>query len=186
MRTIGLSFGRPFTGISVLDSGGQVTEQGIVRTTEAAFRHRFASMPPCMIAAAFDPAMVPFLSLLSELGHTVVIGGPVDERLHPALTRLVPALTDGERRRLVVRREAGDGEAEIMFVLHAASDSGRRDIEKAWYFLGPVTGSGAFEHVPARAAAPVRADEQAAWLRELAAVVDFAAAREAHRSSAAA
>jgi hypothetical protein len=186
MRTIGLSFGRPFTAISVLDSSGQVVEQGILRTTEAAFRHRFGSISPCTVAAGFDPEMAPFLSLLSELGHTVVIGGPVDERLHPALTQLVPDLRDGERRRLVIRRDRAGGEAELMFVLHAASDSGRREIVKGWYFLGPVMGPHAFDRAPARVAATARADEQAAWLKELLAVVHLSAAQEAHRSSAAA
>ena len=79
MLFIGLSLGGEVTRFTLLDAAGDILEEGVVRSMEAAFRQRFASLPPSLISVQYDGRFAPLLTILSELGHSVLLSGPVPE-----------------------------------------------------------------------------------------------------------
>lgn len=137
MGAIGLDLGGEFTRITVLDAVGELLEEGILRSTEAGFRQRFASMPPSLIGVQFDRQCAHLLTLLSGLGHTLLLSGQVPGFLRPALLPAVQRFAEQGRRldtapRTLLLRKT-DGDQGMMFLLDvdpAVSD--------AWYFIGPI------------------------------------------------
>jgi hypothetical protein len=136
MSVVGLTFGELFTRLCMLDPSGQVIEDGRVRSTEAAFRHRFAPMMPSTIGLTYDSRAQRLIQILSELGHSVVFGGPVPAPLCPALRSLVRK--DPVPARTVARRSAGSSEPGLSFLIEAESRAGAVFVSRAWYFAGPV------------------------------------------------
>ncbi len=136
MSVVGLTFGEPFTQVCVLDSAGQVIEHGTVRSTEAAFRHRFGPMVASTISLPYDSRAERLVQVLSELGHSVLFGGPVPAHLCPALGSLVRK--DPVPGRTVARRAAASSEPGLSFLIEAERQAGAIFVSRAWYFAGPI------------------------------------------------
>lgn len=172
MSAIGLNLGGEFTRVTVLDAVGELLEESLVRSTEAGFRQRFASLPPSLIAVEYDYRYAALLAMLSSMGHSLLLSGPVPERLLPALAPAVEQFV-GQGQRC--------GTAYRSLVLHSASngaslgfwveiDSAQRACS-SWYFIGPLppgTDLGAVELAGFEAVAGVSAFDQARRLHLLA------------------
>lgn len=154
MNVIGLDFGGEITRISILDATGATVDEGSLRSTTADFRQRFATMPPSLIAAAYDSSNAGLLSLLSEMGHALVLSGPLPEHLRPALLPAVERFAEQGRRHdsppqaLVLRKSGGD--LGLTFLVEVG-----QSVTAAWYFIGPLLAGTSLDR-------PVMADAQAA------------------------
>ena len=74
--TIGLDVGDRFSHFCVLDSGGQINEEGRVVTTAEAIRRWLAGRAPLRIALEVGPHSPWISRLLKECGHEVLIANP--------------------------------------------------------------------------------------------------------------
>ena len=137
MSVVGLTFGERFTRLCVLDSSGQVVEDGRVRSTEEAYRRRFASMAPSTIGLTYDSRAQHLIQVLSGLGHSVVFGGPVPAPLCPALQSLVPQ--DPVPALTVARRSSGCSEPGLSFLIETEPQASGVFVSEAWYFAGPIS-----------------------------------------------
>jgi transposase len=81
--TAGLDLGDKYSYLCLLDTdGGEVIEEGRLRTTPEAFRRRFASERPFMRIAIEAGTHSPWVSrLLEECGHEVLVGNARKLRL---------------------------------------------------------------------------------------------------------
>lgn len=71
--TIGIDLGDEFSAMCVLDSAGDVVEESRVRTTRAAFAHRFESMSSSRVVMETGTHSRWLSQLLLGLGHDVVV-----------------------------------------------------------------------------------------------------------------
>ena len=74
--TVGIDLGDRHSHLCVLDSDGAILEQSRLQTTPAAFRQRFAAMPPARIAIEAGTHSPWVNALLTELGHEVLVANP--------------------------------------------------------------------------------------------------------------
>jgi transposase len=81
--TAGLDLGDKYSHLCLLDTdGGEVIEEGRVRTTPEALRRRFASERPPLRVAIEAGTHSPWVSrLLEECGHEVLVANPRKLRL---------------------------------------------------------------------------------------------------------
>ena len=82
--TAGLDLGDRYSYLCLLDTdGGEVIEEGRVRTTPEALRRRFASQPPPPMRIAIETGThSPWVSrLLEECGHEVLVANARKLRL---------------------------------------------------------------------------------------------------------
>ena len=81
--TAGLDLGDRYSYLCLLDTdGGEVIEEGRVRTTPGALRRRFASQQPPMRIAIETGTHSPWVSrLLEECGHEVLVANARKTRL---------------------------------------------------------------------------------------------------------
>ncbi|MGE4057108.1 MAG: IS110 family transposase [Vicinamibacterales bacterium] len=79
--TVGLDVSDRYTSICVLEDDGDVVEEGRFRTTELAFRQRFAGMARCRVVLEVGTHSPWMSRLLEELGHEVVVANPGKVRL---------------------------------------------------------------------------------------------------------
>ena len=81
--TAGLDLGDKYSYLCLLDTdGGEVIEEGRVRTTPEALRRRFASERPPMRVAIEAGTHSPWVSrVLEECGHEVLVANPRKVRL---------------------------------------------------------------------------------------------------------
>ena len=112
--TIGLDLGDRWSHLCALDASGEVTEVGRVRTTEAAMRERFGSLPPTRVALEVGTHS-PWLSrVLEECGHEVLVANarklrmiyksdrkddPTDAEMLARVARMDPKLLSPIRHR---------------------------------------------------------------------------------------
>jgi transposase len=80
--TAGLDLGDRYSYLCLLDTdGGEVIEEGRVRTTPEALRRRFASEPPMRIAIETGTHSPWVSRLLEECGHEVLVANSRKLRL---------------------------------------------------------------------------------------------------------
>jgi hypothetical protein len=80
--TAGLDLGDRYSYLCLLDTdGGEVIEEGRVRTTPEALRRRFASQPPMRIAIETGTHSPWVSRLLEECGHEVLVANARKLRL---------------------------------------------------------------------------------------------------------
>ena len=79
--TIGLDLGDTQSQLCALDAAGEVTEEGRVRTTPEALRHRFGGMPSTRIAIETGTHSPWISRLLRKLGHEVIVANARELRL---------------------------------------------------------------------------------------------------------
>ena len=86
MATLGLDVSDHYSNYCLLDSAGEVLEEGRIRTTEAAFRRRFAGFRDLVIveAGTHSPWIARFLR---EAGSEVVVANPRKVQLIAQSTR---------------------------------------------------------------------------------------------------
>jgi transposase len=71
--TIGIDLGDDTSRVCVVDSDGEVVEQGTVATTKAGLRKRFSRCEPSRIAIEVGVHSAWVAELLRELGHEVIV-----------------------------------------------------------------------------------------------------------------
>lgn len=71
--TVGLDLGDKYSYVYALDAGGELVEEGRVRTTAAALRKRFASMEPALVVMETGTHSPWVSRLLDGLGHEVLV-----------------------------------------------------------------------------------------------------------------
>jgi transposase len=74
--TIGIDLGDQHSHLCVLDGAGAILEESRLQTKPAAFRQRFAAMPPARIAIEAGTHSPWANALLTELGHEVLVANP--------------------------------------------------------------------------------------------------------------
>ena len=163
MSVVGLTFDDLFTRFCVIDSCGQLIEDGRLRSTEPAFRHHFAQMMPSAIVVAYHALAERFIPALADLGHSVFVGGPVPASLLPALRPL--AANNAVCSKTVARRATTPSEAGLSFLIDWTAEAGERVISEAWYFAGPVSSSDCLDLTVLRSE-PVEAQALAAKLHQ--------------------
>ena len=78
---IGLDLGDKRSDVFILDGDGGLVEETHVRTTDPAFRRKFASLQPCRMAMEAGTHSRWASRLLTELGHEVLVANPRRLRL---------------------------------------------------------------------------------------------------------
>ena len=78
--TVGLDIGDKQSHICVVDSNGEILEEGVVRTTPEALRQRFGG-DPCRVALEASTHSPWIARLLDELKHQVIVANPHALRL---------------------------------------------------------------------------------------------------------
>jgi len=79
--TIGIDLGDRFSHFCVLDSNGEVVEEGRLRTTQDAFRQRFVGITAARIALEAGTHSPWVSELLKEASHDVLVANPGKLRL---------------------------------------------------------------------------------------------------------
>jgi len=74
--TIGIDLGDQHSHLCVLDGAGAILEESRLQTKPAAFRQRFAGLPPARIAIEAGTHSPWANALLRELGHEVLVANP--------------------------------------------------------------------------------------------------------------
>ncbi len=74
--TIGINLGDQHSHLCVLDGKGAILEESRLQTKPAAFRQRFAGLPPARIAIEAGTHSPWANALLRELGHEVLVANP--------------------------------------------------------------------------------------------------------------
>lgn len=74
--TIGIDLGDQHSHLCVLDGAGAILEESRLQTKPAAFRLRFAGLPPARIAIEAGTHSPWANALLRELGHEVLVANP--------------------------------------------------------------------------------------------------------------
>jgi transposase len=72
-QTVGLDVGDRYTQLCMLDTAGEVVEEGRVRTTPEAMRLRFGAIPPARVVLEAGTHSLWLSALLTECGHEVVV-----------------------------------------------------------------------------------------------------------------
>ena len=85
--TVGLDLSDNYSSFCLLDSGGEVIEEGRVRTTAPSFSQRFGSMAPCRVVLEVGTHSPWVSRQLAEFGHEVIIANPRRVRLIADSTR---------------------------------------------------------------------------------------------------
>jgi transposase len=80
-RTIGMDLGDRYTQLCVLDDGGEVVEEGRVRTTRAALKQRLEGVERSRVVLEVGPHSPWISRLVAEAGHEVVVANPRKLRL---------------------------------------------------------------------------------------------------------
>src|SRR3990170_8550833 len=111
---VGLDLGDRYSHVAVLDPEGALLEEARLPTTQAGFRRKFSSLPPCRIAMEVGTHSRWVSQLLRELGHEVLVanasklraiydnprkGDRADAETLARLARLDPALLSPIRHR---------------------------------------------------------------------------------------
>ncbi len=78
---VGLDLGDKRSDVCILDPEGELIEETRIPTTEAAFRRKFASLPPCRVALEVGTHSRWASHLLTQLGHEVIVANPRRLRL---------------------------------------------------------------------------------------------------------
>jgi len=78
---VGLDLGDKRSNVFILDPEGELIEETRIPTSEAAFRRKFASLPPCRVALEAGAHSRWVSLLLPELGHEVIVANPRKLRL---------------------------------------------------------------------------------------------------------
>jgi hypothetical protein len=147
---IGIDFRQGDSRYSILGEQGELLEHGKVRSTEAGFRGRFASLPPSLIAVPAGRGFAWAAALLASLGHELIVCGELPAGLRPAVAPLVELLalqssrclaapSPRETRTVVLRRSAEASEAGLLFMVDVEDLLGHPAVSDAWYFVGPLT-----------------------------------------------
>jgi len=84
---VGLDLGDKRPHLVTLDPEGDLIEEARVPTTKAAFRRKFASLPPCRVAMEAGSHSRWASRLLTDLGHEVLVSNPRKLRLIYANSR---------------------------------------------------------------------------------------------------
>ena len=79
--TVGVDLSDRFTSFCVLDSQGEVLEEGKVRTTPEAFERRFGCVDSCRMVMEVGTHSPWASRKLAELGHEVIVANPWKVRL---------------------------------------------------------------------------------------------------------
>jgi len=74
--TIGIDLGDEYSEVCVLDLEGEVSEEGRVKTSEAAFHRRFARLEPCRTVLEVGTHSPWVSRLLQSLGHECLVANP--------------------------------------------------------------------------------------------------------------
>lgn len=74
---IGLDLGDKHCDVCVIDAGGEIVEEGRVRTTDSALRRRFGGLVPTRIALEVGTHSPWISRLLTSCGHEVLVANPV-------------------------------------------------------------------------------------------------------------
>ena len=126
--------------MTVLDAVGEILEESSLRSTEAGFRQRFATLPPSLIAVEYDHRYAALLALLSSMGHSLLLSGQVPENLCPALVPPVKRFLEQGKRcgapaaRALVLRSPGPGLRMGFWIEVNAAE----EISPSWFFIGPI------------------------------------------------
>jgi transposase len=94
MSFIGLDLGDRQSYLILLDSGGELVEEGRLPTTRAAFQRRFSTMPPCQVAMEVGTHSRWASNLLQRLGHEVLLARMDPHLLSPIHHRSPQAQAD--------------------------------------------------------------------------------------------
>lgn len=86
--TVGLDLSDKYSSLCLIDSSGEIIEEGRVRTTGPALGQRFSVMAPCRIVLEVGTHSPWVSRLLGDLGHEVVV----------ANARKVRLIADGTRK----------------------------------------------------------------------------------------
>ena len=79
--TMGIDLGDRHSHLCVLDETGTVIEEGRIPTTPGAYRRRFAGLPRTRIALEVGTHSPWLSTLLSDLGHEVLVANPRKRRM---------------------------------------------------------------------------------------------------------
>jgi transposase len=79
--TVGLDVSDRYTSYCLLDSQGQILEEGKVATTPQAFTRRFGALEACRVVTEVGTHSRWVSQLLTELGHEVIVANPWKVRL---------------------------------------------------------------------------------------------------------
>jgi transposase len=74
--TIGLDLGDKYSYLKVLDSKGDVIEEGRIRTNPEDFKRRFAGVKPALVALEAGTHSPWAFRVLKECGHEVIVANP--------------------------------------------------------------------------------------------------------------
>ena len=74
--TIGIDLGDEYSEVCVLDLEGEVSEEGRVKTSEAALHRRFARLEPCRTVLEVGTHSPWVSRLLQSLGHKCLVANP--------------------------------------------------------------------------------------------------------------
>lgn len=141
MSSIGLALGGEFTHMTVLDAVGEILEESSLRSTDAGFRQRFATLPPSLIAVEYDHRYAALLETLSSMGHSLLLSGQVPEHLCPTLVPPVKRFLEQSKRygspaaRSLVLQSPGPG---LRMGFWIEVDATGDEISPSWFFIGPI------------------------------------------------
>ena len=71
--TVGIDLGDQWSQVCLLDTAGQIQQEGRVRSTRSAFQARFGALAPARIALETGTHSLWASELLMELGHEVIV-----------------------------------------------------------------------------------------------------------------
>ena len=110
--TIGLDLGDQWSRFAVLDTTGELVEEGRVRTTPGALKQRFARVAPAVVVLEVGPQSAWISELFTELGHSVLVANPREVKAVTGSTRKC----DREDARVLARLARVD--ASLLHPLH--------------------------------------------------------------------